>query len=410
MQGFHTAMQALSWMIAAAWLGKLVEAAAGFGAIPCLWAPEFDRAPEGNPSVAVVIPARNEAAKVRACIESLLLQDYPNLKVIAVDDRSTDATGSILDESEASDQTGRLKVLHVGELPAGWLGKTHAMALAARFAIDHYAVDYLLFTDADIQFSREALRRALVAAIRSRADHFVTLPTTIAKTWGEAMVLAYLQVLGMWAVRTWRVPDPKAKRDAIGVGAFNLLRTEAYQQIGGFEALRMEVLEDLTLGRLMKHQGFRQRVGIAPGLVSVHWAAGVTGIIRGMTKNFFAVFHYRLPVVLLATTATAILCIGPAVGLAIPEARLPSLLAWAGAAGMYAISRRASWLSVWYASLLPVAAALVVYAMLRSTLVTLVHGGVTWRGTFYSLDELRRHHAILQSQGSERQPRSVQGT
>jgi hypothetical protein len=154
----------------------------------------------------------------------------------------------------------------------------------------------------------------------------------------------------------------------------------------------MEILEDLTLGRVVKTAGFRQQVGVAPGLVSVHWASGVLGIIRGMTKNFFAVFQYRIPLLLLASLGVAILCIGPAATLLARGARLPALLAWASATGLYAISSRVSRLPLWCALFLPLAAVLVVYAMGRSTLITLVRGGVSWRGTFYSLDELRGHH------------------
>lgn len=394
MSGLHTAAVVLAWAIALGWLTRLVEALSGFPKLLQLLNPEFDEEPEGSPRVAVIVPARNEAANIAACLQSLLAEDYAQLVVIAVDDRSTDGTGALLDGFVSHSMPGRLQVLHVTELPEGWLGKTHAMAIAAQTAIASLQPDYLLFTDADIHFAPQAIRRSLVAAVRTRADHFVALPTTIAKTAGEAVALSYLQLIGMWAVRTWRVADPKAKRDAIGVGAFNLLRTDVYRKIGGFEALRMEVLEDLTLGRMLKYAGFRQRVGIAPGLVSVHWAAGVRGIIRGLTKNFFAVFEYRLPLLLTALIATAVLCIGPLVALAVPGARLPALVAWGAATGMYSISSRVSRLPLWCAAFLPVGAAVVAYAMLRSALVTLVRGGVTWRGTFYPLEELRRHHSV----------------
>lgn len=392
MHGLHIAMVALAWVLAAAWLTRLAEALAGFPRLPHLLRPEFDAIPEGRPRVAVIVPARNEAANIRRCVESILGQDYGHLCVFAIDDRSTDTTGMLLDELARTYTAGRLQVLHVTELPAGWLGKTHAMALAARTAIESYGPDYLLFTDADIDFAPDAIRRSLVAALRGRTDHFVTLPTTLARSSGEAIVLAFLQLIGMWAVRTWRVADANARRDAIGVGAFNMLRTGVYQRIGGFEALRMEVLEDLTLGRMIKMAGFRQQVGVAPGLVSVHWAAGVLGIVRGMTKNFFAVFRYRVPLLLLASLGTAVLCIGPAAMLAIPGGRIPGLLAWAAATGLYAISSRVSRLPLWCALFLPIAAALVVYAMVRSTVVTLLRGGVLWRGTFYSLNELRGQH------------------
>ena len=390
MHGLHVAMVVLAWGIAVAWLTRLAEAATGFPKLPHLLRPEFDTTPEGAPRIAVIVPARNEAANIRSCVESLLRQDYARLCVFAVDDRSTDATGVLLNELAMANTGDRLCVLHVAELPTGWLGKTHAMALAAGAAIESYHPDYLLFTDADIDFAPDAIRRSLVAAVRGRADHFVTLPTTLAKSGGEAVVLSFLQLIGMWAVRTWRVSDAKARRDAIGVGAFNLLRADVYLQIGGFEALRMEVLEDLTLGRAVKAAGFQQQVGVAPGLVSVHWAAGVRGIIRGLTKNFFSVFQYRIGLLLLAALGITVLCIGPAILLAVPAARLAALLAWAAAAGLYAISSRVSRLPPWCPFFLPVAAALVVYAMLRSLLVTLARGGVIWRDTFYPLQELRR--------------------
>jgi GT2 family glycosyltransferase len=392
MHALHLSTVVLSWIIAVAWISRLAEAAFGFPRLPHLLRSRFGTVPENSPRVAVVVPARNEAANIRGCVESLLRQDYSHIRIFAVNDRSTDATGPILDELARTRDSDRLVVLHVTDLPAGWLGKTHAMAVAAAEAIESYNPDYLLFTDADIDFAADAIRRSLAGAIHSRADHFITLPTTLAKSAGEAVMLSFLQLIGMWAVRTWRVADPKAKRDAIGVGAFNMIRTEVYRRLGGFEAIRMEVLEDLTLGRMVKAGGFRQQVGVAPGLVSLHWAAGMRGIVRGMTKNFFAVFQYRMLPLLLASLAIAVLSAGPAALLAVPGARLPALLAWAAAGGLYAISSRVSNLPLWCCLLLPAAAVLVVYAMVRSSVVTLARGGVTWRGTFYSLEELRGHH------------------
>ena len=134
--------------------------------------------------------------------------------------------------------------------------------------------DYLLFTDADILFRPDALRRCLAQAVATNADHFVTLPTPIVKTHGEGMLLGFLQVLGLWVTRPWRAANPRAMRDFVGIGAFCLLRASAYQQLGGFEAFRMEILEDLTLARRVKLIGLRQRVAVAPGLVKVHWAPG----------------------------------------------------------------------------------------------------------------------------------------
>ena len=290
-------------------------------------------------------------------------------------------------------------------LPAGWLGKTHAMAMDARQAIAKHRPEYLLFTDGDIVFRQDAIRRALAEVSATRADHLVVLPTTVVKTFGEGMLLSFLQVTALWAVRTWRVADPEAMRDAIGVGAFNLIRTAAYQRIGGYDATPMEILEDLYLGRRVKQAGLRQRVATAPEMVCVHWAAGVFGILNGMTKNIFAVFRFR-PVLLVAAVAGMVLgCLAPVGFLALPATRLAGLLACASVAGLYALSGRTSRISPWYAALFPVAAVLVVYSMLRSMLMTVLRGGVTWRGTWYPLADLLDYTRRSREPGaSEQQP------
>lgn len=390
MHSLHVALSVIAWLTGAAWLYKLLETALGIASVPNLLAPKYDVAPAGSPSVTVIVPARDEAAKVADCVESLLGQDYLNLRILAVDDRSSDQTGAILDELSRT-HSARLEVLHVTALPASWLGKTHAMASAARQTIATHNPDYLLFTDADIVFRADAIRRSLAQAVASKADHFVLLPTTVAKSRGEGMLLAYLQVISLWAVRPWRVADPKAKRDAVGVGAFNLVRSAVYQQLGGFDAAPMEILEDLTLGRRVKNAGLRQRVATAPGMVSVHWAAGMFGIVKGMGKNIFAVFGFRPALLLGAAAMMALSCIAPIAFLAIDGTRFPAVVALVSVAGLYILWSRSSRLSSGYAALFPVAAAVVIYAMVRSMLLTLGKGGVTWRGTFYPLAELRRH-------------------
>jgi glycosyltransferase involved in cell wall biosynthesis len=386
----HGVLSIAAWLIALAWLYKLAEAARGLPSVPNLLEARFDGAPVESPSVAVIVPAKNEAAGVKACLESLVGQDYSNLRVIAVDDRSTDETGAIMDRAAAA-HAERLEVMHVAVLPAGWLGKTHAMATAARQAIAEHGPDYLLFTDGDIVFRRDALRRSLVAAVASEADHFVVMPTTVAKSRGEAMLLSFFQTMSMWGVRTWRVADPRAKRDAIGVGAFNLIRRDVYQRLGGFDATPMEVLEDLTLGRRVKAAGLRQQVATAPGMVSVHWAEGVAGLVNGLTKNMFAVFRFRPVLVIGAAVWLMLFCFGPLVFLGVRGARAPGAITLACIAGLYGLSSRTSRISPVYAGLYPVSTALVLYSMARSMAVTLQDGGVTWRGTFYPLAELRRN-------------------
>ena len=382
------AVQVLAWLITLAWLWKFLTAAHGLPRIPNLCDARYDRTPEGTPSITVIVPARNEADNIAATLDSLLAQDYP-LQVIAVDDRSSDTTGAIMD-AIAAKHPNRLTTLHVVILPEGWLGKTHAMALAARHAIAVHQPDYLLFTDADVIFHPEAIRRSLAEAVATHADHFVTFPTPLVKGPGEGMMLGFLQIMGLWVTRPWLASNPRAKRDAIGIGAFCLVKPAAYQQIGGFESLRFEILEDVNFARNIKKSGLRQRVAIAPGMVSLHWAAGAIGIVRTMTKNLFSIFNYRLWLMLLAATGITLLTIAPVIFLFLHQTRLPAILALAAVAGLYLLSQRHSRISAWYALLFPAGAVMFLISLLRSTITTLHQGGVIWRGTFYPLTELRK--------------------
>ena len=375
------ALQLVAWLIALAWLLRVVAAVRGLPTIPDLLQPEHDLSPCGNPKLTIIVPARNEQRDIAACLYSLLAQDYPHCDIIAINDRSTDATGGIM----ASLSGERLRVLNITELPSGWLGKTHAMAMAAALS----SSDFLLFTDADVLFRRDSLRRALAYAVESGADHLVLAPTTIIRRWDEAALLAFFQIFGLWAARPWRIADPSA-RDAIGIGAFNLIRRDAYQQIGGFEALQMEIVEDLGLGRRVKQARLRQRIAFGRGLVNIHWAAGVPGLIHVMTKNIFSVFRYNIALLLFGCLWIAAFCIFPFVGIFYLPLAIPSVLVVLCLALYYRLIGRASGLSAWNVLFAPFAGALFIYALLRSMFTTLRQGGVVWRGTFYPLTELRR--------------------
>ncbi len=377
-----------SWALSIAWIAQAVTAGLGLRRLPSLLDPAAPSSPPDDVSVTIVVPACNEQLAIAACLQSLIDQDWPNLRVIAIDDRSTDATGAIMDEF-VSRYPDRLTVFHITVLPEGWLGKTHAMALAARHAQSLYQPRWLLFTDGDVLFHPECLRRSLAMAESQQADHFVTTPTAIVHTAGEAMVMAFLQVIGLWGTRLWRVADPST-RDAVGIGAFNLLRTSAYEQLGGFERLRLQILEDLALARLVKDSGLRQRIAFAPHFVQIHWAPGIRGVLNTMTKNLFAIFRFRLLLMSFACCSLTILCVGPVLGLVWPQTRLPSLLALFAIASLYGVAAKyLSRLSPVHFFGFPVSALLFVYAILRSTVVTLLQGGVSWRGTFYPLKELR---------------------
>jgi hypothetical protein len=378
-------------LLAVIWLSRVADAALGMPRVADVSRPEWNRnpvIPAGNPPVSIIVAARNEQANVEPTLISLLALDYDNYEVVAVDDRSSDRTGEIMDRIAAkSNAHGRLRVIHIEELPNGWLGKTHAMWKAAQSA----RRDWLLFTDADVLFKPDALRRALAYAEAEGADHVVLFPHMIMKQPGEKMMIAFFQTLFVFGRRPWKVCDPQA-RDHIGVGAFNLIRRAAYDCIGGHQALRLEVLDDMKLGKLVKNAGYQQRNVFGGNLISLRWAQGALGVVRNLTKNFFAVMSFRWPRAIASCCVLAFLNLMPFLGVLTARgwARLPYGIALASMLAIYIGMSRKSDIPPYYFVLHPVSTSLFIYTMLRSMFVTLGRGGVTWRGTFYPLAELRR--------------------
>jgi len=280
-----------------------------------------------------------------------------------------------------------LRVIHNRELPAGWLGKPHALHLAAQQAV----APWLLFTDADLVFAPRALELAMRQAIASRADHLVLVPNQIRESISEAAMQATIQALVEWSVRLWKVAEP-GTRDFFGVGGFNLVRTETYTRLGGFAALRMEVVEDLSFGRMVKRAGFRSCVTVGLGLVNIRWISGAFGIVANVEKNGFAAFRYRLGLSLAACLGVAVQVVLPLAAIAAGGWALPAgLLTYACIALMFHANRRMNGVSPIAAILFAPSAAIAGYGFLRSVVLTLARNGVTWRGTHYPLSELRRN-------------------
>jgi glycosyltransferase involved in cell wall biosynthesis len=379
----------LGSLLALIWLSRVVDATLGVRTLVNISRPEWDRrpaTPARNPRVAIIVPARNEEASIGQALSRLLALDYDNYELIAVDDRSSDRTGEIM-KGVAANSKARLKVVHIGELPPGWMGKAHAMWTAALQADS----DWLLFTDADVMFRPDCLRRAIAYAEAERADHLVLFPRTIMKRPGEKMMLAFFQLMFVFGHRPWKVADPKAK-DHIGVGAFNLVRKSVYEAVGTYEALCFEVVDDMKLGKVIKNAGFRQRNVIGGDLVEIRWARGASGVVRNLTKNFFAVMSYQWWRAVLFCAAAAIGNLMPFAGIFVAHhwARLPYANALACMFFLYAGMSVYSDVRPWYFLVHPIATLLFIYTMLRSMFFTLWNGGVEWRGTFYPLDELRK--------------------
>jgi hypothetical protein len=205
------------------------------------------------------------------------------------------------------------------------------------------------------------------------------------------MMLAFFQLMFVFGHRPWKVADPKAK-DHIGVGAFNMVRRQVYEAVGTYEALRFEVVDDMKLGKVIKNGGFRQRNVLGGDLLELHWAMGARGVVRNLTKNFFAVMSFQSWRAIAFCVAAAFLNIMPFAGviLANGRARIPYAVALACVFFLYFGMSLFSDVRPWYFLLHPVGTLFFIYTMLRSMFFALRNNGVEWRGTIYPLDELRR--------------------
>lgn len=201
---------------------------------------------------------------------------------------------------------------------------------------------------------------------------------------------AFLQVMTLWAVRMWKLPDPKARRDVLGVGAFNLIRREVYEAIGGWEAFRMEVVEDLALGIAVKHRGFVQRAALGRDLVSVRWLEGLFGVVDNLAKNLFAFFRFRPELLLAFLPLFALATLFPfAAAFAGAASALATAIMLLAVGLAYQRQGRYQHFGPRQMVFFPAASLLMLYTMVRSMTVVLWKGGITWRGTFYPLSELR---------------------
>jgi cellulose synthase/poly-beta-1,6-N-acetylglucosamine synthase-like glycosyltransferase len=377
---------ALFWLAAATlalYLAALVAVLRGNRSIPFL--ADVTPLPKHSAiAVSVLIPARNEERNIRAALRSILAQDHRPIEFIVVDDRSTDRTGAILDELSREDP--RLKVVRVTELPPGWLGKNHALHLAAQSATG----DLLLFTDADIVMRADTVRRAVSHLEENGIDHLTLTPVTRMPGLFLQLFMGTFVFFFTFFVRPWRVRDPRSSCH-IGIGAFNLVRASAYQAVGGHRAIRMRPDDDLKLGKLLKIHRRRQELLYGRGMVEVEWYATLGELIEGLMKNMFAGVEYRISAVVGSTLAILVLLVWPYAGMVIPGGAA-SALDLASVIVIQAVfwdTMGFAGLKRWSGLVFPVTSILFLYILWKSMLRTLLDGGIRWRGTHYPLAELR---------------------
>lgn len=352
-------------------------------------ADQVPRPPDGAPRVSVVVAARDEARGIEAALRSMLAQDYPDLEVVVVDDRSTDDTPAILARLAAEEP--RLRVLRVDSLPDDWLGKNHALMLGAERATG----EWLLFTDADVHFQPTALRQAVGYAERQGIDHLAVapdleLPGILLRAFGVHFLASFLAF-----ARPWRARDPRSWFH-IGVGAFNLVRREAYRAVGGHRRIALRPDDDMKLGKILKQAGFRQDALWGRGAVRVTWYHSLRELVRGLEKNAFAAIEYSVPVSLVGGLAQLAGGVAPPVLLALsllppaqPAAAALLLAQILVSLGLTAWGARRVGESPALALLYPAAILLFVFVLWRTMVLNLTQGGIRWRDTFYPLTRLK---------------------
>jgi cellulose synthase/poly-beta-1,6-N-acetylglucosamine synthase-like glycosyltransferase len=340
--------------------------------------------PQEWPKVSVVLPARNEGAAVETALLTRLAEDYPNLELIVVDDRSTDETGAIVDRIAARDP--RAQAVHITDLPEGWIGKLNAMQQGAARATG----EWLLFSDADVRVSPTALRRAIAYCHARGFDHLAAVPELLPTGFVlDTAISVFVRTICI-AVRLWAIEDEKSKASA-GAGAFNLVRRSVFEKIGGFERLKMEPADDVGLGQLLKASGARATAVNGRGAVSVYfyrtlWAAAV-GAERAIFTAMGRFSMWR-------TIASGLLFLG----LEMSPLALTFCWFWPGAAFLAATSALSATVARWADRPLlpslfyPIGSLLMAIAIVRAGIVGGWRGGIYWRGTFYSTEALRKGH------------------
>jgi glycosyltransferase involved in cell wall biosynthesis len=371
-------------LIAFFWITYGIKVA--YGAVRLPWLRDY--APAGDadcPKISLIFAARDEQEKLPGALATLVAIDYPRLEIIAVNDRSGDATPRILDDFAA--QHPQLKVVHVRELPKGWLGKPHAL----QKGYEASSGELLVFTDADVKFEPDALRRVAMLVRERRLDHLTLLGDVERSGFWDTVLISFFGMGFQLATDPYNVSNPNS-RSYVGVGAFQMLRRAAYEASGTHRRLAMEVVDDMKLGKLVKMAGLRSGVAVAQNYVSVAWHLGLGNLVRGVEKNFFAGAQFRVSVAAAQILGLLAMNVFPFAGLLFGHgwiralAAISVLIAMCFHLGVDVVMR----VSPLYCLTLPLGATIFAYMLLRSTIVTLRQGGIVWRDTFYPLDDLRR--------------------
>jgi chlorobactene glucosyltransferase len=381
-------LASLLWFVVLAWListGLTLFGLSSRQILPLLEGSQLKD--KDAPLVSVLVPARNEEHRVLAdSIRSILDQDYGRFEIIAVNDRSSDATGKILESLARTD--ARLHVVEGTEPPNGWLGKPHAMDQALRQSDG----EWILATDADMIFDRTALRTAVAYTLAHEADAMTLIPHFEARSfWERVMIPTWAWVLLMFAV-VYRINDPKSQ-GAVGIGGFFLMRRAMLERVGGYESLKDEVMEDVRLAEMLKRARARLVTAYAPHLLSTRMYRNFGEMWECCTKSWFSGMKFSMPFAMLCVFSMYLMAVVPplialmsAIGLATDGSTglwrlfIPAALSWMMQVLVLLIVSIRSQVNPVYALTAPLGLG-VLYAMLFDSSIRITLGmGVSWKG------------------------------
>ena len=343
-----------------------------------------------DPLVSIIVPACNEEMTLEPALRSLLNLDYPNREIIVIDDRSTDRTFELI--KKLGQEFPEIRLQQVTELPAGWLGKNHALYRGAQQARG----TILLFTDADIVMEPSTLSRAVAYFSGEGLDHLSLIFQNVAR--GGLLNAMVVDALGglFLLLRPWDVRN-RASRAFIGIGAFNMIRSRAYWEFGGHAALKMHPIDDIMLGKKVKQQGLKQDCLVGCDFVRVRWYTSLGEMTRGLMKNIFALYSYRLVYVTGALFGIIVMTIIPVWGLLLAQGAARVFFGAAVLCRFAVFIRNAGGVGVRPALFLwsLLTPYLTVYIIMKAVWTTITNKGIDWRGTHYSLEELKKEEPLL---------------
>jgi glycosyltransferase involved in cell wall biosynthesis len=240
------------------------------------------------PSVCLCIPARDEVLEIGPALDSWLVQDYPHLRILVVDDGSTDGTSELL-ETRAAAHPQRLRVIRNDSLPEGWLGKNHALHLASGQP-EARTSEWLLFVDADVRTTPDLLRRVMTFLDGLPTDLLTLIAAVETNSPAERIFIPLAFVQFLWFTPPSRVANPHSFFFC-GTGGFTILRRKVYDAIGGHAGAPLEAIDDMRLAQRVKQAGFLNRMVQGGPELRLRMYHGLAEILRAMRKNVLGVSY-----------------------------------------------------------------------------------------------------------------------